>query len=337
MNEDAYRCVVPGEPGYDPRINGAIFVLADGMGGRAGGEVASHIVVRETIRAYANTPIDASPDKRLYRAIAQANDSVISEAANSPDISDMGSTVVACTLRDGQLVVANVGDSRAYLLRGCAIHRLTADHNYPNEVLKLPPHEADKHPMKNIITRVMGRPGTEPDVKMLNCRAGDRVLLCSDGVSNGVTDAELHSALKLPSPDDAVTQIMKLAKPRAEDNITAIVIYVPDEKKPPIDLWRLIAAMAGGFLALVLLVAIFWATGPNPSTKTITNGTGGEVTIRKLCSTDTVAIKPGGKWKGSPGKYCLTLGGEDYDVDVRWNLTIDNNMANARKRSVVRF
>lgn len=339
-------------------------MLADGMGGHSGGEVASSIVVRETIKAYANTPRDMDARSRLRQAIVQANDKVLSAAASGAGPSDMGSTVVACTLHGRRLVIGHVGDSRAYLLRDGTIRPLTRDHNYPTEVLKLSREEADRHPMKHVITRVMGRAGTEPYITELTFLPEDRLLLCSDGVSNVVTETELHNALRQRDPAEAVRSIINLAKRRAEDNITAIVIYgVPrDVKVPPRDKGKddLVKAAAAALLALVLLVAIIGIVSskatltnktpaspvdtnrrrpPPPSSRaTLTNETASIVTIRELCSTGTgERVKPGKKWEGPPGKYCLTLNEQDYDVDLRSHITVDANMANARKRSVVRF
>ena len=291
---------------YDPRINGSIFVLADGMGGHGGGEIASRIAVGETIRAYANTPSDVGPARRLHRAIVQANDRVLSEAASGAQDSEMGSTVVACTIRDGHMVIGHVGDSRIYLLRGGAIQQLTRDHLYVTDVLGVPESEIDEHPMKHILSRAVGRVGTEPDVKELTCQPGDRLLLCSDGVSNVVSRAEMQNALAHSGPKEAVMSIMSIAKQRARDNITAVVVSVPGRvKQPPPRLAPLLAAMAGGFVVLALMAAMLVPSGnggPVGSAPkageplTVRIDTEGRPEVRAFLGSSNGEVSPGGKF-----------------------------------------
>lgn len=314
-NEDSYAYITPESRDYDPRTNGSVFVVADGMGGHGGGEVASHIAVRETIKAYGNLPVEQSPAKRIHQAIVQANARVISEAAGGAGNSEMGSTIVACVIRDGQMFIGHVGDSRAYLVRGGSIQQLTRDHLYVTDVLGLPEAEASSHPMKHVLSRAVGRAGTEPDVMELTTQPGDRLLLCSDGVSNVVSKSEMKTALQCSDPEQAVMSIMTTARQRARDNVTALVVSVPGgaNRAEPSKGGRkrrgradaLIAAMGAGFLVLVLIAVILSGSQSTdqrgkgtssvslPATIKVDNQSDAEVKVRNPVSGQMLTIPTG--------------------------------------------
>ncbi len=258
-----------------------LFVVADGMGGHNCGEVASQFAVEAiaaffdsaelTIRvkkAYAQMKA-ASPQGmrdvshhslRLRKAVESANVSVFRLSQQHEALRDMGTTVVACSVVGSRLYVANVGDSRLYRFRRGKLEQLTEDHSLVNEYLKmkmLRPEDVESFPYKNVIVRAVGlheRVGV--DIYSATLRAGDQILLCSDGLSDLVRDAEIQACLReatsLPS---ACSALIELAKIRGgHDNITTVMLQAvgPDEafdepaylRLPPIAADALAAATA---------------------------------------------------------------------------------------------
>ncbi|MDO8587907.1 MAG: protein phosphatase 2C domain-containing protein [Armatimonadota bacterium] len=230
VNQDycAYAVVDGGDGGPG---SGSIFVLADGMGGHGGGDLASRVTVEKTIDAYNRANGGLSLTQRLAASIAFANSQVLSLAGTSEGTDDMGSTVVACAIGRDRMAVAHVGDSRAYLLRDGAFRQLTNDHLYVTDVLMHSQKEAERHPLKHVLSRCVGREDAEPDLQEVSCLPGDRLLLCSDGVSNVVTDREMRASLTSKTPEEAVRMLMDSAKRRARDNVTAMVIDIPDGRE----------------------------------------------------------------------------------------------------------
>ena len=170
-----------------------LFVVADGMGGHKAGDMASRLCVEALtgeIRALSlKTPVSI-----LNEAITKANAVVYEEAAKNPDYHGMGTTLVAATVCDGCLYVANIGDSRLYIISD-GMEQITEDHSYVEEMVrngKLLESEARNHPRKNVITRALGTsPKVTADVFEVELRAGDILLLCSDGLTNMLSDREI--------------------------------------------------------------------------------------------------------------------------------------------------
>lgn len=224
-----------------------IYVVADGMGGAQGGEVASRMAI-ETIQESYQEPGAAS----LTSVIAEANRR-IHEAADDPGLRGMGTTTVAIaivpeepdpdtesTADDGieppqHLLVINVGDSRAYLFRDGGLTQLTDDHSLVAELVRdgrITAREAEAHPQRNIITRVLGiYPEVQPDLWPVDPMRGDRYLLCSDGLFNEVNDDQMTSVLRrLEDPSEAAGELVRLANEGGgRDNITVIVLNVVDD------------------------------------------------------------------------------------------------------------
>jgi len=234
-NEDAY--LVDAERG--------LFVVADGMGGHAAGEVASRITVesmQEFIAAsddqtdsswpfgYGNRT--ASGGNRLSAAVEKANEKVMRAVASRPELKGMGTTVVAALVESQRATLVHVGDSRAYLFRDGELRRLTDDHSWVQEQVNagiLSEDEAKSHPLKNVVTRALGgSPHVSVDLIEVPLHPGDRFLLCSDGLTGMVTDEEIHGFFDAePVPETAVRRLVELANERGGvDNITAIVIDV---------------------------------------------------------------------------------------------------------------
>jgi protein phosphatase len=212
-----------------------LFAVADGMGGHAAGEVASQIAV-ETLRA-------AFGDNRtadgLADAVRQANRAVWQRATEQPELRGMGTTVTAAALveEDGEdlLAIANVGDSRSYLLRDGELDQITDDHSLPEEMVRrgeLSAEDAAIHPQRHILTRVLGMDAeVEPDCFRIIPYRGDRVLLASDGLTNEMTNDQIASVLRrIADPEEAAKELVRQAKANGgADNITVVVIDVVDD------------------------------------------------------------------------------------------------------------
>lgn len=222
-----------------------LYVVADGMGGAQGGEVASYLAIETIEESYVEPTVDA-----LTAAIARANDR-IHRAAEESGLRGMGTTAVVLARMpaepttgapapegsrpDEQLVVANVGDSRAYLFRDGGLTQITEDHSIVGELLRdgrITEEEAEAHPQRNIITRVLGvYPQVKADLWPVDPVRGDRYLLCSDGLFNEVADDQMAAVLRrLADPSDAAAELVRLANEAGgRDNITVIVLDVVDD------------------------------------------------------------------------------------------------------------
>lgn len=228
INEDSLA--VP--EGINPKIlarKGMLYIVADGMGGHEAGKTASWMAVRTVMQEYYNDP---SPDigLSLTRAVQIAN-AEIHRLAQEPAYGKMGTTIVAAVIRGDELVVANVGDSRAYLIRRGKIKRITRDHSWVAEQVRagiLTEEEARHHEHRNIVTRSLGsRPEVEVDLFREKLRPGDAVLLCSDGLTDEVQDEEIRQIVASNDPQEAANQLIELANQRGgADNITALVVNV---------------------------------------------------------------------------------------------------------------
>jgi PPM family protein phosphatase len=214
---------------------GSIFAVADGMGGHQGGEVASLTAIEALRDAYRRDAGSAG----LEQAIAAANDAVIEKARDSADLRSMGTTLaVVALVDDGDdelLAVANIGDSRIYLMRGGELTQLTDDHSLPQELKRqgqLTEAEAAIDPRRNVVTRVIGPSfGEGPDMQNLIPYAGDRIVICSDGLYNEVDDADIARVLRtVRDPKDAARTLVDQANEHGGgDNISVIVVDVVDD------------------------------------------------------------------------------------------------------------
>lgn len=207
---------------------GHLFAVADGMGGHAAGEVASRLGIETVFRAYYGER-RRPPAEALTAAIATANEVICRQAAAASDRTGMGTTLVAALWRNGELLVAHVGDSRAYLFRQGRLERLTRDHSWVAEQVAaglLSPAEAERHPYRNVITHSLGpNRNPEPDLVRLRTQPGDRLLLCSDGLSNLVGDEEMAALLAAYPLDQAADRLLGRALERgAPDNVTLILV-----------------------------------------------------------------------------------------------------------------
>mgnify|MGYP006140448247 FL=1 len=217
-----------------------LVVVADGMGGHRGGEVASAIAAKEMIRRF-----DAPVLEALVTGVEHANRRILDEAAADPNLHGMGTTVVALGLievEDGVALGAiNVGDSRMYRLTGNVLEQLTEDHSLVEALVRegrITPAEAEVHPQRNIVTRALGViEHVEVDSFHFVPKIGDRYLLCSDGLFNEVDAQTIATILATEAdPDVAVKQLVAAANQGGgRDNITTVIadIVAADEASMP--------------------------------------------------------------------------------------------------------
>lgn len=205
-----------------------LFAIADGMGGHAAGEVASEIAVRVLSELAPEHPdVEA-----LGRAIEEANRAVIQAAREGRGRQGMGTTMTAAMLEGERLVIAQVGDSRAYLLHQGKLQQLTRDHSLMADMIEagqLTPEEARTHPQRSVITRALGSDAhLHPDIYEINVETGDRLLICSDGLSGMIFDDQIENTLRrVQDPQRCASQLVNEAiAAGGHDNVTVIVADV---------------------------------------------------------------------------------------------------------------
>lgn len=207
-----------------------LFAVADGVGGQPAGEVASRLALDQLLHYVREISGPVSdPVSAFAGVIRQANDEVCRAAAERPEWQGMATTLVAAWRRDQALVIANVGDSRAYLVRDQEMVQLTEDHNLRNEQkrLGLKLSEDELAGMSNVVTRVLGSQEAEPECRILDAEAGDRLLLCSDGLTGMVEDSIIQTVIQsTTSPQEGCRMLIDLANRNGgKDNITVILVY----------------------------------------------------------------------------------------------------------------
>ncbi len=223
---------------YAGRIDGlngetVMCVVCDGMGGAAAGDFASATAL-SSFKATAESCLLAgeTPERAIKKAAMEANRAVKEKADENPDYFGMGTTLVALIASEKQAVIANVGDSRCYMIRGETISQVTKDHSLVETMVdsgKLSREQAQRHPRKNYITRAVGTENSlECDIFQKKLKKGDRFLLCSDGLSNIVNQREmLYEICFGENLETAVRRMMDIALGReAPDNVTVVLLAV---------------------------------------------------------------------------------------------------------------
>lgn len=209
--------------------NGYLFIVADGVGGNRGGARAGEMAVNR-VPAFYYHAANGDPAHNLRVAFNGAAHEIVAEAVQNPDRASMSCTVVAAVVKDGAATIAHLGDARAYLWHGGALRPLTSDHTWVQMQVEkgtLTPEEALNHPDRNVITKSMGNPAfPEPTVTHTPLQPGDRLLLCSDGLSGVVPDAEIAAVLgRARDPGAATKELIDLANRKGgPDNVTAVVV-----------------------------------------------------------------------------------------------------------------
>lgn len=240
-NEDFAAAHVPGIPD-DAWSEGPLFVVADGLGGHAAGEVASRVAVETTLEAWRST--GAGQPRQALRGAVRAANSAVYDAALEAGRQGMGTTLTVLTLAGQEAVVAHVGDSRAYQVRGDACTQLTTDHSRAAEMLRMKlitPEQASTHPGRSMLTRSLGgEPIVQVDLVTARLVQQDVFVLCSDGLWDAVSRAEIAAIARgigddqTPTPSEAVDALIELALKRgAADNVTAVVVQVTSSRPIP--------------------------------------------------------------------------------------------------------
>lgn len=221
-NEDAILAVPP------------LYIVADGLGGHEAGEIASNLAI-EKIQAYAPKRPDAAA---LMRAVHRANETVIRAVEEGVGKPGMGTTVTAAIIADGKVVIAQVGDSRAYLLRSGRLAQMTEDHSVVAAMVRsgsLSPAEARRHPQRNVVTRALGGDtNLVVDTYEFETLRGDRWLLCSDGLFGLVANEAIETVLNTNAdPRGCAEELIRMANEAGgSDNISAIVVDIDNEHIP---------------------------------------------------------------------------------------------------------
>jgi PPM family protein phosphatase len=225
VNQDAY-CVDP---------EGRFFIVADGMGGHAGGQEASQIAT-QTIQDYLldQWQSDKSSPVLLRNALLKANAAILQDQRQHPERGDMGTTVVVVMFREEQHEpwCAHVGDSRLYRLRGAKIEQITEDHTWVARAIQmgeLTLDEARVHPWRHVLAQCLGREDLDLiDVQPFQVQGSDRLLLCSDGLTEELSDQLIATQLKqIRACDKAATALVNAAKNRGgRDNITVVIVAI---------------------------------------------------------------------------------------------------------------
>lgn len=215
---------------YDPTH--MIYVVCDGMGGAAAGEIASSIACNTVIDVYTAQPAETPVLTRLSLAIRAANDAVRQSTQQNPEQHGMGTTLVAAVVDGNKLLIGNVGDSRAYLLQDDVCMQLTVDHSYINELVRNGTvrvediHSVDLKGLESVITRAIGAaPVVEPDFFVLDMRHGDTLLLASDGLTRYVDNSSIGGLIDPNDLDQSCERLIGAARDGGgADNITCLLL-----------------------------------------------------------------------------------------------------------------
>jgi PPM family protein phosphatase len=247
--------------GYFKTSGEILAIVADGMGGHASGEIASRMAVEIINEIYSKERADKDGLEALKSAFQVANFTILQKSLEQEGLNGMGTTATALVLEDDQALVGHMGDSRAYLFRDATVSQLTKDHSLVERMVDqglLNREEANRHPQRNVIYKTLGV-NMDGEVDLLGpipIRINDIFLLCSDGLTNLVTDQELSEIVTKESPQTACETLIQLANQRGgHDNITVQILKVGKRRKVSIPLldrkrfWLLL-----GFILLILLL-----------------------------------------------------------------------------------
>jgi len=227
-NEDYYGLFRIGE-------DEVLAIVADGMGGHASGEVASKMAVEIIQEVYSKERADQNVLDALKSAFEVANFSILQKSLEQDELNGMGTTATALVINDDQTFVGHMGDSRAYVFRDSSATQLTRDHSMVNRLVEegvLSKEEASRHPQRNVIYKALGV-NRDADLELIGplpVHPNDFFLLCSDGLTNLVTDEEMFKIIKKEKPQKACEKLVQLANKRGgDDNITVQILKVKKE------------------------------------------------------------------------------------------------------------
>ena len=225
MNQDAFYI-------SDENAELKLYILADGMGGYKGGEVASKLAIIEVVKVIEDKFSQIEKNEKeilnlIEEAIEKANHVICEEASKDESLKDMGTTIEVCIVYGNKIYIGHVGDSRVYRIRKNIIRRLTTDHSYVQKLIKdgtITKEEAKNHPKKNMITKAMGYPGlVKPDLLYKGFLKDDIILICSDGLTNMVSEEEIYNTIQ--NDECANEKLVEMANQAGGyDNITLIIL-----------------------------------------------------------------------------------------------------------------
>ena len=214
---------------------GWLYAVADGVGGAQAGEIASKLAIQTLLNTYYHSYRDTAAG-RLENAVIKANHAVYEQAKEQEGPRRMGTTLVAAVVRGKELIVANVGDSRAYLISDGRIEQITRDHSVVARLVAegvITAEQAETHPRRHVLSRSIGaNPQVKVDIFTKHFHPGDRLLLCSDGLTEHVTDDEILTIMQDDDPETGVQNLVDLANERGgKDNISILVIRALAERE----------------------------------------------------------------------------------------------------------
>ncbi len=218
------------EDAFGLSVEHGVYIVCDGMGGAAAGEVASSLAVSEMMQWLTRHPRISPPPVEAAEAVASANEAIFSRSQRNQSLNGMGTTLVALLVEDRHAWMVNVGDSRGYRLRNSHLEQITLDHSLVEEQIRMgqmSPEEALRSPLKNVITRALGTQSlVTPDIFDLETKPGDLFLLCSDGLIRDLSDSLVESLLRLDLPlEELCSRLVDAAnQARGHDNITCLLV-----------------------------------------------------------------------------------------------------------------
>lgn len=208
-----------------------LLALADGMGGHAAGEVASKVVIASLAPLDEDEPGDDLLTV-LGDAVTKGNSAISELVAGDPDLDGMGTTLTAMLFAGSKLGMVHIGDSRAYLLRDASFTQITRDDSFVNELIeqgKITEDQAETHPQRSLLLKALTGNEIEPSLTVREARAGDRYLICSDGLSGMVSNDTMREAMQIPTPQECADRMIELAlKGGGTDNVTVLIADVVD-------------------------------------------------------------------------------------------------------------
>ena len=223
VNQDAYH--------LDP--DGRFFIVADGMGGHAGGQEASRLAT-QAIRSCLDTRWDSALPSQdlLEKSLLEANQAILDDQRQNPERADMGTTVVVVIFRDEQPLCTHIGDSRLYRLHNSKLEQMTEDHTWVARAMRLgeiTPDQARTHPLRHVLAQCLGREDPQQiEVKSLFVQPGDRLLLCSDGLTEELSDQLItHQLGSIRVCEKAASALIDAAKEQGgRDNVTVVIVEI---------------------------------------------------------------------------------------------------------------
>jgi PPM family protein phosphatase len=270
-----------------------LLAVADGMGGHAAGDVASKVVIAALEHLDEDAP-SGDMLQSMRQAVFEGSEHLREVIRESPQLEGMGTTLTAILFAGGRLALCHVGDSRAYLVRDGQFSQITHDDTFVQTLIddgRITAEEANTHPQRSLLLRALNGQDVEPDLSMREARAGDRYLLCSDGLSGVVSEETLAEALKDPDPQATADRLIELAlRSGGPDNVTVIVADVIDDDGRGALMEPVVDGAAGGNVGQRQVdgrsaagrAALADPPAPPPPTPTLSTGGGSSARRRPL-------------------------------------------------------